>query len=239
MGVPKNKVTEQLFGIPKGCFFISKNCPARRKTTNGGDATPVNKAYRERKNMKREFLQNFKVGDQQLPKEIIDAIMEENGKDINAAKTPFADYETIKGQLATAQETIKGFESQDLEGIRKSARDWEQKYNDAVAEHKKAMAERDFYDKLSAAITGAKGKNAKAIAALLDLDALKESKNQDADISAAIEACRTENGYLFDDGKTPPPYSAGTGSGGGRTQYTMEQLEKMPMDEYRKFRMGQ
>ena len=30
--------------------------------------------------MKREFLQNFKVGDQALPKEIIDAIMDENGR---------------------------------------------------------------------------------------------------------------------------------------------------------------
>ena len=36
--------------------------------------------------MKREFLQNFKVGDQPLSKEVIDAIMEENGRDIEAAK---------------------------------------------------------------------------------------------------------------------------------------------------------
>lgn len=46
--------------------------------------------------MKREFLQNFKVGDQALPKEIIDAIMDENGRDIEAAKKPFADYEAVK-----------------------------------------------------------------------------------------------------------------------------------------------
>lgn len=38
--------------------------------------------------MKREFLQNFKVGDQPLPKDVIDAIMEENGWDIEAAKKP-------------------------------------------------------------------------------------------------------------------------------------------------------
>lgn len=36
--------------------------------------------------MKREFLQNFKVGDQSLPKEIIDAILDENGKDIESVK---------------------------------------------------------------------------------------------------------------------------------------------------------
>ena len=36
--------------------------------------------------MKREFLQNIKVGDQPLPKEVIDAIMAENGRDIEKAK---------------------------------------------------------------------------------------------------------------------------------------------------------
>ena len=41
--------------------------------------------------MKREFLQNFKVGDQPLSKEIIDAIMAENGRDIEAAKSPSLD----------------------------------------------------------------------------------------------------------------------------------------------------
>lgn len=56
--------------------------------------------------MKREFLLNFKVGDQPLPKEVIDAIMAENGRDIEAAKKPFADYDTLKTQLETAQKTI-------------------------------------------------------------------------------------------------------------------------------------
>ncbi|MDD6174229.1 MAG: hypothetical protein PUC59_00485 [Firmicutes bacterium] len=41
--------------------------------------------------MKREFLQNLKIGGQALAKEVIDLIMEENGKDIEAAKKPFAD----------------------------------------------------------------------------------------------------------------------------------------------------
>lgn len=56
--------------------------------------------------MKTEFLQNFKVGDQALPKEIIDAILAENGRDIEAAKKPFADYESVKEQLRTAKISI-------------------------------------------------------------------------------------------------------------------------------------
>ena len=46
--------------------------------------------------MKTEFLQNFKVGDQALTKEIIDEILAENGRDIEAAKKPFVDYQSIK-----------------------------------------------------------------------------------------------------------------------------------------------
>lgn len=39
--------------------------------------------------MKREFLQNFKVGELPLPKEIIDAILDENGRDRTTAGTAF------------------------------------------------------------------------------------------------------------------------------------------------------
>ena len=162
--------------------------------------------------MKTEFLKNFKVGDQELPKEVIDAIMAENGRDIEAAKKPFADYDTIRQQLGEAQKTIKGFQEQDIDGIRQSAKDWEEKYNAAVADSQKKIADMAFDHALEAAITGANGRNAKAIRALLDVDALKSSKNQEADIKAALEAVQKDNGYLFDDGSTPPPYADGTGT---------------------------
>ena len=68
-----------------------------------------------------------------------------------------------------------------------------------------------FDGKVKDAITAAKGKNAKAIAALLEMDALRSSKNQDADLKAAIEALKKDNGYLFDDGPTPSPYAPGPG----------------------------
>lgn len=164
--------------------------------------------------MKREFLQNFKVNEQPLPKEIIDAIMAENGRDIEAAKKPYLDYDTVKQQLADAQTTIQSFKDQDIEGIRRSAQDWEKKYNDAIAAHQQELADRDFLQMLESAITGAKGKNVKAISALLDVDALKESKNQEADIKAALEGLKKDSGYLFDGEAAPPPYSAGAGTGG-------------------------
>lgn len=164
--------------------------------------------------MKREFLQNFKVGDQPLSKEVIDAIMAENGRDIEAAKKPFADYDHLKTQLDEAQKTIQGFKDQDIESVRKSAKDWEEKYNQAVKDHAAKLADMAFDRKLEDAITGAKGKNTKAIKALLDVDTLKASKNQDADIKAAMDALQKDSGYLFGDVGNPPPYSAGAGTGG-------------------------
>ncbi len=164
--------------------------------------------------MKREFLQNFKVGDQPLPKEIIDAIMAENGRDIEEAKKPFADHETLKTQLAEAQKTIQGFQAQgqDMESVRKAAQDWETKYNEAVAAHQKEMADLAFNGALKDAITAAKGRNVKAITALLDVENLKASKNQESDIKAALEGLKKDSGYLFEAEQTPPPYSAGAGS---------------------------
>lgn len=168
--------------------------------------------------MKREFLQNFKVGDQPLPKEVIDAIMEENGRDIENAKKPFADYETIKSQLAEANKTIEDFKGMDIEGVKKAAEDWKAKAEQAEKDAAARIADMEFDGILKDAITAAKGKNAKAIAALLDVPTLKASKNQAEDIKAALEAVQKENAYLFGETQTPPPYAPGTGSqnmGGG------------------------
>lgn len=172
--------------------------------------------------MKREFLQNFKIGDQPLTKEVIDAIMEENGRDIEAARKPFADYDTLKTQLTEAQKTIQGFQDQDIDGVRKSAREWEDKYNQAIADHKQQMDDLAFDGILKDAITAARGRNEKAIRALLDVDALKTSKNQADDIKTALEGLKKESGYLFDEGNPPPPYSSGTGTGHVIGKYSHE-----------------
>ena len=126
--------------------------------------------------MKREFLQNLRVGDQPLSKEVIDAIMEENGKDIQASKH------------------------------------WQEKYNQAAEQHQKELAELAFSGALNGAIVQARGRNAKAITALLDVEALKESEDQQTAIEQALEALKKDNGYLFEADETPPPYARGTGA---------------------------
>ena len=80
--------------------------------------------------------------------------------------------------------------------------------------HKKQLADLAFDGTLKEAITAVRRRNAKAIRALLDVDALKASKDQSANIKAALEGLKKENGYLFESGETPPPYAFGTGTGG-------------------------
>lgn len=161
--------------------------------------------------MKRDFLQNLKAGEQALPKEVIDAIMDENGRDIEAARKPFSDYESIKQQLADANKTIEDFKNMDVDGIKKAADEWKAKFEQAERDHAAKLADMEFDSLLSGAVSTAKGKNAKAIRALLDVDALKASKNQSDDIKATLEALKKDSGYLFEDDQTPPPYAPGPG----------------------------
>ena len=169
----------------------------------------------EGQTMKREFLQNLKVGDTPLSKEVIDAIMAENGRDIEEAKKPFGDYDAIKQQLQTAKEGLKAFEGVDVKDLQGQITKLQGDLAAKEKEHQQQLADLAFEGTLKDAITAAKGRNAKAIAALLDVDALKKSKDQSKDIQAALEGLKKESGYLFDDGQgTPPPYAGGTGAGG-------------------------
>lgn len=176
--------------------------------------------------MKREFLQNFKVGEQAIPKEVIDAIMDENGKDIEEAKKPFADYESIKEQLQTAKDGLKAFEGVDVQQLQSQITTLNTQLSEKDKEWQGKLDAMAFDGKIKDAITAAKGKSAKAIAALLDIEALKGSKNQDADIKTALENLKKESGYLFEDEQqTPPPFSTGSGTGHGDKPLTgMERL---------------
>ena len=155
--------------------------------------------------MKREFLQEFRVGEETLPKEVIDAIMAENGRDIQKVKANFADYEDIKAELSKLQKD---------QSFEEAAKSWEEKYNQAVADHKKQLAQMAFEKTLHEGIVKAKGRNAKAITALLDVDGLKESENQTQAIEEALESLKKESRYLFE-GDVPPPFARGTGAFNG------------------------
>ena len=124
------------------------------------------------------------------------------------------DLAAEKKRADEAVETLKGFEGKDFDAITRERDEWKTKHDNAVAAHQKEQEEREFNAVLETAITDAKGKNAKAIMALLDLDKLRGSKNQEKDIKAALDAMRTESGYLFDDNGGNPKFTDPKGNGG-------------------------
>lgn len=125
------------------------------------------------------------------------------------------DLADMTKRAETAEETLKGFEGKDFDAITRERDEWKTKHDEAVAEHQRQQEEREFNDQLSAAISEAKGKSPKAITALLDLDSLRKSRNLDKDIKTALDALRTESGYLFDDNGGAPRFAAPGAPGGG------------------------
>lgn len=109
------------------------------------------------------------------------------------------DLANEKKRADEAVATLKGFEGKDFDAITRERDEWKKKHDEALETHKKEQEEREFNKTVSEAIEEAKGKNAKAIMALLDTEKLRTSKNQKADIKSALDTLRTENGYLFDD----------------------------------------
>ena len=134
------------------------------------------------------------------------------------------DLNAATKRAETAETTLKGFEGKDFDAITRERDDWQRKHKDLVAAHQKEKEDREFNDILSAAISEAKGKNAKAIMALLDMDALRSSRNQEKDIKAALDSMRTENGYLFGDNGGAPAFTAPNGNGGTGGTVTVKDI---------------
>ena len=152
------------------------------------------------------------------------------------------DLNAEKKRADTAVETLKGFEGKDFDAITRDRDKWKKDYEDTVAAHQKEQEDREFNSVLEAAITDAKGKNAKAIMALMDLDKLRGSKNQEKDIKAALDAMRNENGYLFDDNGGNPQFTTSNGNGGnngGGGNTTMKDIMKIKDPVERQRMIGQ
>lgn len=108
---------------------------------------------------------------------------------------PIADWQkqvdkvtNLTDQLNEAKEAIKKFDGVDPEALKKQVADLTQKLAEKDTEYQNQIADRDFQDLLKKAISTAKGKNAKAITALLDVEKLKASNNQKDDVTAALKA---------------------------------------------------
>lgn len=156
----------------------------------------------------------LEVSEEQLTK--INEAVKENYKTVNdwqkqvdKADNLQTTLDTTKEALEKATESLKKFEGVDAEALNKQIADLTQKIQDNETEYNNKLAERDFNDLVSKSITEAKGKNVKAITALLDIETLRASKNQKEDIDKALKELseKEDSKMLF--GESDPVGSIG------------------------------
>lgn len=182
--------------------------------------------------------------------ENIEAILKEFGLEVPADKKEqfnkkvaenyktVKDYNNQKEKLDTAEEKVKnnetamkdlqakldGFKDVDVSGLKEQIETLKAENEKKDKEYAGKIADRDFNDLVTGAITAAHGKNAKTILPLLDVDTLKASKNQKEDVAAAIKTLSEaeDSKFLFGE---PDPKPVGKGDpigtiGGGSEEKT-------------------
>lgn len=151
----------------------------------------------KRKDFEKVVLENYKTVtdyDNQIKKlETADATIRAN--------------DTAIGEL---KKQLEGFKDVDVTALNQRISDLEAEKATIKKEYDDRIADRDFNDILKESIATAKGRNATAITACLDVDTLKASKNQKEDIAAALKALseREDCKMLFGE---PEPNVVGKG----------------------------
>lgn len=136
-----------------------------------------------------------------LSEEQVKEVFRLNGIDINASNTKVEQVnEELKQYKSQFEETKKQLDAlKDLkpEELTNQVSELNQKLATQKADFEKQIAERDFNDLLSKSITANGGREVKAVIPFLEIEKLKQSKNQEGDIKTAIEAVKKDHDYLF------------------------------------------
>ena len=132
----------------------------------------------------------------------------------------------LQEQLDAANEAIGKFEGLDAEQVKAQIADYKQRAEAAEKDRDEKLAAAAFDAKIDKALSDAKAHNPKLARGALDLDALRTSKNQDADIAAAIAAVQKSDAYLFGPAAAEPAPASGTGTSAvpGAAKYTANEI---------------
>lgn len=138
-----------------------------------------------------------------LEQETINKIMEWNGQDIKAEQEKTAaakrERDNYKSQLDTATQSLEKFKDIDPEAMQSEIEKLTQELNDKDKEYEEKEAKRLFLDDVKEAIRTVGGRSEKAVLAMLDIDTLRQSKNQTEDIKKALDVLKESDAYLFRD----------------------------------------
>lgn len=172
--------------------------------------------------MTREFLKNLGLEDS-----AIDKILDENMRDIGKEK---ANTTTAQTELSTVKETLKTAQGEldtlkksngDITAVQKQLSDLQAKYDTDIADRDAKLADRDYSDAITRAITGKALKFSSKSAEWAFIAAIKEKKLELKDgelvgLDDFIKAQKEADPDAFAPDKPAPRFlTGGSGSGYG------------------------
>lgn len=141
--------------------------------------------------MKKEELTALGITDEQAEK-----VLEMHGKDQNEAASKLSEAENkldaAEKNAKELTEKVKAFDGVDLEALRKSAADWETKYNTDIAKAKLDSA-------VELALTRAGAKDVDLARHLIDTSILKLDGDKVVGLAEQLEKAKTDKAFLFGD----------------------------------------
>lgn len=157
--------------------------------------------------MKTEFLKGLGIVEQS----VIDAIMAENGKDINAVKSNTTQLETqienLKNQISERDSQLKGLKesAKDNEGLTNKITELENANKKASEEYENKIAAMQKTHAIESGVRDAKAKNVKAVMALIDADKITFKDGKTEGLTEQLEALSKaeDTSFLFGAGEVP------------------------------------
>lgn len=142
--------------------------------------------------MDRKFLEGLS-----LEKGTIDQIMAEHGKTVSAEQAKVTNVnkerDTLKGQLDTANETIKSYKDMDIDAIKQSASDWEAKAKEHESELERVKQDAALDKALAATNTF----DADLLKKALDHEALQFKDGKIIGLDEQLKTLQEGKPYLF------------------------------------------
>ena len=170
--------------------------------------------------MTREFLKNLGLEDS-----VIDKILAENTQDVNQEKAQTTTAQTALAEAqGTASEELEKLKNAggdgDAAGIKKQLSELQEKYKTDIAERDAKLADRDYSDAITRAISGRALKFSSKAAERDFIARVKEKKLELTDgeltgLDDFIKAQREADPDAFAPDKAPPRFITGGGGGHG------------------------
>ena len=160
-----------------------------------------------------EILKDFGLEIPAEKKTDFEKVWKENYRTKSEYDNAVTKRDEYKSSLDTVNEKLKAFDGVDVADLNGQIKKLQDDLKAKEDEYAAKEADRIFSDTIKEAIKTAGGRNEKAVMAMLDMDALKASKNQSEDIKKALETVKESDAYLF--GSDEPFMNAVGATGGG------------------------